>query len=508
MSPVVLSLIGCGWGHLPQGQDVWLEALWSPEDAVSAADGLYVRLLRSGGLVRVGRGPEAVTAVDVGEGVVTRLDPTPDGDGVVALIERYGCATDEDLPRDPVVADCAGSDLLRTTELTVVRNGKAGRATALDGTYNAVQVSDDGAWAVAWLDLARLTDVEDVVNLTGVAVLDVRTGESVLVPVGFAPERVLFGTDASGATDRAVVLSRNQVALLALDEGVPRRTVTYPLALDDDEEIDPRDVALTPDGTKALVTAAGRSDLYVLDLASPSINIVELAGTPTDLQVVPELDLTAVVFSDVPALQLVDHTSFEATTVPLDEPMDRVVLDDGRLLLHGLGRQHDVYRYDLEERALTEYTLQNPATGLSISPDHGFAVVLTRAEGSGDDGVDGFYDRYPGMEILDLGADDATPFLLEGDGLGVAFDDDGQVLLLQADQDYLYRYDLFARTESTVRLSVPPRAIGALPDGTLWVAQDARYGLVTFLTATPREVGGFALSGVADDVHLVDVEAP
>lgn len=508
MSPLVTWWLACGWNHLPDGQDVRLDELWSPEEAVSATDGVYVRLLRSGGLARVGGGAQAVTAVDVGEGVVTRLDPTPDGDGVVALIERYGCATDEDLPRDPVVEDCPRSDLLRTTELTVVRNGKAGRGTALDGTYNAVRVADDGAWAVAWLDLATLEDVDDVVNLTGVAVLDVRTGDSVLVPVGFAPERVLFGTDEAGVTDRAVVLSRNQVALLALDDGAPRRTVTYPLALDDDEEIDPREVVLTPDGSKALVTAAGRSDLYVLDLASPSINIVELAGTPADLQVVPELDATAIVFEDVPVLQLVDHASFEATTVPLDEPMDRIVLDDGRLLLHGLGGQHDVYRYDLGTRALTEYTLQNPATGLSVSPDHGAAVVLTRAEGFGGDGVDGFYDRYPGMEILDLAGDDATPFLLEGDGLGVAFDDEGQVLLLQSGEDYLYRYDLLARTESTVRLSTPPRAIGALPDGTLWVAQDARYGLLTFLTARPREVGGFALLGVADDVHLVDVEAP
>jgi hypothetical protein len=509
MTPLWM-LAGCGWNHLPAGNDVWLEDLWEPSQVVAAEDGLYVRLLRSGGLARVSpRGDDPVALVDVGEGVVTRVDPTPDGDGVIALIERYGCDTDDDLPRRPTVDDCPEDDLLRSTELSVVRGAKAGRSTRLDGTYNAVQVSDDGAFAIAWLDLATLDGVDDVVNLTGVAVLDVGSGGSVLVPVGFAPERVLFAADPAGATDRAVVLSRNQVALLELADGPPRRSVTFPLALDADEGIDPRDVALTPDGGKALVTAAGRSDLYVLDLVSPSINIVELAGQPTDLQVVAEADLSALVFADQAVLQLVDHATFGTTTIQLDEPMDRIVVDEGRLILYGAGRQHDVYRYDVATRELTEYTLQNPATGLSISPDHGFAVVLTAAESGDGDGVDGFYDRYPGMEILDLLTDDATPFLLEGDGLGLAFDDDGQVLLLQEDQDYLYRYDLLARTESTVRLSTPPRAVGSLPDGTSWVAQDARLGLVTFLTPPrAREVGGFAVLGIADPVSLLGSEAP
>lgn len=509
MIPVALTLAACGWNHLPDGQDVYLERLWDPAETVAAVDGLYVRLLRSGGLVRVSRGTAAITEVDVGEGVVTRLDPTPGGDGVVALIERYACASDEDLPPDPLVSDCGSGDLLRTTALTVVRSAKAGRSTVLDGVYNAVRVSDDGAWAVAWLDLATIDEIDDVVNLTGVAVLDVRTGRSVLVPVGFAPERVLFAADQEGRTDRAVVLSRNQVALLDLSGGQPRRTVTFPLALDDDDVIDPVDVALTPDGSRALVTAAGRSDLYVLTLDEPSINIVELAGVPTDLQVIPSLDATAVVFADQAALQLVDHASFEASTVDLDEPMDQIALAGDRLLLNGVRGQHDVYRYDLGTRALTEYTLQNPSTALQVSPDGGHAVALTRAEGSGAGGVDGFYDRYPGMEILDLQGDDAIPFVLEGEGLGLAFDDEGQVLLLQEGEDYLYRYDLVTATESTVRLSAPPRAVGALPDGTLWVAQYARYGLVSFLVPpAPREVGGFALLGVADPVRLVSSEAP
>ncbi len=505
-----LALSGCGWNTLPQGNSSYVDPLWDPQGAVVSTDGLYFRLLESGGLVRVSPGEQAVTEVDIGEGIVTRIDPTPDADGVVALIERFGCVADEaDLPRRPVADDCPRNDLVRTTELTVVRDAKAAKSTLLDGTYNAVRVSADGDYAVAWLDLATLNDVDDVVNLTGVAVLDVARAESVLVPVGFAPERVLFTEDDAGNTVRAVVLSRNQVALLELGDGPPRRTVTFPLALDDDESIDPLEVALTPDGRFALVTAVGRSDLYVLDLEDPAINIVELAGTPSAMVVVDDADLTALVFRDEAVLQLVDHASFSSRTVPLEESMDRILVHGGELLLHGRRAQHDVYRYGLESGDLVEYRTQNPVSDLVVSPDGGFAVALTTEEFTGEGGVDAFYDQNPGMEILELGSDESTPFLLEGDGLGLAFDEDGRVLLLQQGQDYLYRYDLFARTEDTVRLSVPPRGVGALADGTLFVTQDAAFGLVSFLTLPEaREVGGFAVPGLVDPVGLVDLEAP
>jgi DNA-binding beta-propeller fold protein YncE len=504
VTPWLTTLVGCGWNHLPVDGDRFLDALWSPDGVVAADDGLYVRLPRSGGLVRVGRGEEPVTPVDLGEGSVRRIDPTPGGNGVLALVERYDCDTEDDLPRRPTVDDCAEADLLRATELVVVRNAVASRGARLDGTYNALEVSADGAWAVAWLDLDEVDVVTDVVNLTGVAVLDVDSGRTVLVPVGFAPERVLFAQDDRGNTTRAVVTSRNEVALVELSDGAPRRTVTFPLALDATDDVAPDDVALTPDGRFAMVTAKDRTDLYVLDLDDPSVNIVELPGTPTDLAVVPDAGVTAVVFGDSPTLQLVDHASFGSRFVALGEPMDHVRVDGDRLLLYGDRQQHELYRYSVLGDDLVAYRVQNPIESLAVSPDGGFAVATTRAESAGTGDV---FDAYDGMEIVDLSDDETTPFLLEGAGLGVAFDDEGHVLLLQEGQDYLYRYDLFARTEDRVKLSAPPLGIGALPDGPIWITQAEASGLVTFLTEPRQEVGGFALHGIADEIELVDLGA-
>jgi hypothetical protein len=126
--------------------------------------------------------------------------------------------------------------------------------------------------------------------------------------------------------------------------------------------------------------------------------------------------------------------------------------------------------------------------------------------------VDAIYDNNPGMEVIDLRTDDTTPFLLEGEGLGVAFVADDthlQLLVLQRGVDYLYRLELYTRQEAKIELSAPPVAIGSMPDGRFFVTHDAPLGLVSFIDPSSgevREIGGFATLGLGDDIHLVAEE--
>lgn len=143
---------------------------------------------------------------------------------------------------------------------------------------------------------------------------------------------------------------------------------------------------------------------------------------------------------------------------------------------------------------------------LHVAPTEEFAIALTRPETGSP------YGMSPGMEILDLSSDDTQPFLLEGQGLGVAWSHDGGrlvALVLQQGVEYLYQLDLYTGRAAQLDLPQPPRTIGAMLDGTFYITHDNRLGLISFLdpaTLERVEVDGFATLGLLDPIALHTTE--
>ncbi|MFT4625952.1 MAG: hypothetical protein ACI8PZ_004623 [Myxococcota bacterium] len=512
---LTLALVGCaGWGNLPTQSDTNInDRLWDPSGAVARVDGVYLPLPHAGGLVRLDAGNKNTpyVLIDIGEGRVTSVSPAPDGETLVAFVERYRCTELDDRDKEVVnVEDCLGGNALEIrTELSIVRDGKVQGGLDVDGAYNRVTYAEDGRFGIAWFEIdGDDGPINSVINLTSVVALDLVEETTTPISVGFATDRILFVEGADGAASQAVVLSQNSVALIDLQSDPPRKDVTFPLTLDPDQVVDPIGVDLTPDGRYALITVDGSADLYALDLVNRSINIVELAGKPSDMRVNDLQDRTVLVYGRTAAVDVLDHTFFDVETFDLDEPMDHIEATDAFAVLWA-DDGHDVYRLDLTDDSLVEYRLQNPAVDMFIAPGERFAVALTRPENGFGDGAEGLYDRNPGMEILDLEGDDSQPFLLEGMGLGIAFADVGDALyalLLQEGVDYLYQLDLYTGQAEEVKLAEPPVAIGAMADGTFFITHDLPLGLVSFWdpsTGKVVEVGGFASVSIAD---LIEVE--
>ncbi|NCG19723.1 MAG: hypothetical protein GWP91_12010, partial [Rhodobacterales bacterium] len=309
---------------------------------------------------------------------------------------------------------------------------------------------------------------------------------------------------------QAVVLSQNEVAVVDLTLEIPERTVTFPLTLDPDVTVIPVGVELTPNGQYALISVAGRSDLYVLDLFNQSINIVELSGTPSAIDVNVVQDRTLLVYGSNATVDVLDHDLFDIETFSLDEAMNSIHSGSNFGLLYSTGNQHDAYRIDLETSELTEYRLQNPATSMSVSPTEEFAIALTRPENGFGEGLNGLYDSHPGMEILHLTSDNTDPFILEGEGLGVAWsvgESSLHALILQKSVDYLYQLDMYTGRPEELELQAPPVAIGTLPDadGTFFITHQEPLGLITFLdpiSGKTTEVVGFATLGLMDKIEI------
>ncbi|MEZ4320583.1 MAG: hypothetical protein R3F61_24085 [Myxococcota bacterium] len=510
---LLLTLLACGWNQIPHGQYLNEDLpLWDAASAVPTADGIYFSLPRAGALALVPRARDA-SLVDLGEGRLTLLQGVEGTDVVVALVERTACDPEDerDLRRIDTVDACPDRYRVVSTDVMAVDDGAVLSSVSIDGRYNRLTFSDDARFAVAYLDFADPSLVlQGVVDLTSIVVLDLTTGRSQLVNVGFAADRVRFQSGPSGETTGLVVLSRSEVAQIDLAAEPWDVGTTFNLTLDPDSVVVPSAVELTPDGRYALITVDGQADLYALDLEQHSINLLELAGRPSDLEVCETGDVTVVTYSDQAVVEVFDHDRFEFDTYTLDERMNRILEGDGFVVLFSDLGLKDAYRLDLASGELVEYRLENPPFDMQLAPTGEFAVAFTRAE-SGGGGTE-LYDARPGMEVLDLLGDSTRPYLLEGRGVGLAFSEgDGRLdaLVLQENVRYLYQLDLYTGDAVTLDLDVPPAGIGSLADGTFLITHATALGGVSFLEPSSGQLTsrfGFATLGLLDPIELV--EAP
>lgn len=479
---VLLALSACG------NNETSLPTLWAADGLTPAADGLYVPVAGRNGLVFLT--PDGASAsVGLGDQTLAGLYTSPDHATTWARLEQWQCdvADKKEARKVKVRDDCPNHGLSATRTLHPLVAGSVGPPIDLDPQYDSFTWSPDGRFAVGFTAGA----VEGFVNLTSVVVVDTATNTPTAVAVGFGAQGAAFSADAS----KVIVLTKTEVVLIDL-AGTPSRVASFELTANKTEVIDPIGAEITADGHYALVTLAGKRDLYVLDLVNPSINLVGLSGTPAAML---DGDRTILAYTDTSAVDLLDHDLFEIQTVRLDSPMDRIVAVPDGALLWRQGAQ-DVYHLDIATGDTVRYRLVGPARALELLPDNSGALVF-----SGTNTV----------ELVDLANDDGDIDLVFGLGgvpLAMAITPSAlgpKAIVLVQDSSDLVVIDVFAATASTIELSGSPLGIGALPGGPFYVAESEPLGLVGFIdpeTLTTTEAAGFATMGLLDEVPVLVVE--
>ncbi len=489
---LVLLLAACrGWGNLPDQDNVYTGPLWDPNAVWSTPDGLYLSLPASKGLGLLDPATGKLEKV-VLEGDVDVIRAAPDG-------ERLAVFTDERVCKDPdgELEDC--DDFTDKRRLAVVQGGRAEVTVDISEGWNQLTFTPDGRTALLSIDTTLLDDVGAVLDLTSLLAVNLDDGASATVHVGFAPDELLFTTLPDGTNDRAVVLAYGEVAVVDLMASPPIRTVSFPLVLDPDDIAVPSDVVLTPDGNHAMLSIAGATELYILDLLNPNINIVDLDAPPVAMNVSAEADNTLIVSTSASSFTLVDHQFFDATVIEIDEPKS-AVLDGGAFdLLWSPKQGQDVLRVDPLTGGVVEYRLQTAPTQLLLSPTEEFAIALTAQN---QDFGSPFYG-HPGLEILNLASEDVQPLLLESQGIAAAFtatEGSLHALILQEGVDYVYALDLYGGQNIEIDLEEPPITIGALSDGNFYVTHDDPMGLISIVDpdGDVTLLSGFATTGIFD----------
>jgi len=492
----LLALLACASQDLSAP---YSSALWDTA-VVTAQDGVYVNLLDAGKLVRVKKDGTSAE-VDLDGAAPQRMIPTPDGTSLLVFASWPTCDNpDEDVV---LVSDCDDEDLGTAWELDLVRDGKVTGTLDVPPQFNAFAFNDAGTLGVAYLDLTQASSIEvtGVLNLTEAVFIDFASGTTHAVPVGFAAERVLFADDGT----KAVVLSRSQVAMVDLTSWSVE--VSFPLTLDPDQTVTPSDVELvTHEGTDyALVSVAGREEIYVLDLTNESIDLVEMGDTPSDMLVDTVSDRTLVVYAGRAGLDLLDHTYFELETVDMDEPARALTGGEGMALAYTLDSSYkDVVHIDTVTRETTEFRAENPIASMLLTDDHAWAIATLRPENGST-----LFDSYYGLEIFDLVAkDDPVTLALQSAPLGleVVEDDGGTYAMLLLDGvDALLRVNVATAANEPIELAAAPLGLDAMPDGTFVVTHPSAFGLLSFVDAATGDVttaSGFAVYGLLEEPVL------
>ena len=501
-SIILLSMLGA---CTQEGYQYLEHDLWDI-NVVPASDGVYISLPKAESLLRV-QDDASWAGVELGGARPTRMIPSPDGSSVLVFADWEECPDDD--PEIILKSDCPDA-LVSHRELAIVQDGMSTQVMSIPSHLNTVEFSSDGSIAVAYLDYSQggEINVDGIADLGEVAFIRLADGVKSSVSVGFSPSRVLFGPN-----NTAVVMSRSQV--VAVDLTTFEKVLEAPLSLDADQQVDPSGAELAYDAqsgnTSLLLTVAGSSDLYMLDLANEFWNIGDLGAIPSAIGVDNTSSKSVFVFGSSSKAVILDHSSLSTLnsssldTIRLEEPANKIILGEGFAMLYHSSNDyvHDVYRINLYTEELTEYVVANPLSSLVLTPSGAHAVGIMRPEYTYSSGVDAYQDNRWGIVILDTSSNDSVSLVAEAKpiGLEIVENESGSfALVLMSGLDYLLQVDLQTPSASSkVDLPAAPLALDSMPDGRFVISHDVQLGMISLLDPTTLDINtidGFALEGI------------
>lgn len=373
---------------------------------------------------------------------------------------------------------------------------------------NAWSVSHGGRWAIAWTD-ARLTQNTNAAQgFQDITVLDLAEGteNATRLSVGYRPVALHFSADDT----HAYAVTQDGVSVVELQApGGPATTKIVPISEDALEDPGSRDVAITPDGSFALVRRDGSDSVSVIALADGARTEVVLEGAVTDLDLSPDgtraiavvRDKGQVVLLPIPGI-VQDPESFETVTVENVVVGSVSMASDSKvaLLYSNATDQERVasLRYDTTPAMSEALKLHAPVLAVFLAPSGASSIVLHKAidDGSGSTFAGAFSvlnlaPKLPAKIVGMVAPPMAVAVTPSGDHAVLAERDDvarvyGAYLVRMGNQQ-VDRYELGS----------PPIAVGALVQAKrAFVAQEHPEGRLTFVdldTGLARTLTGFEL---------------
>lgn len=382
---------------------------------------------------------------------------------------------------------------------------------------NNMVMSRNGQWVALWHD--RAAEQPDDPPPSGLqsfneaSFVDIDTAEHFPMAVGFNPRNIVFSNDST----LAVVVSDEYLALVDLTDAFPQPQLVQVA----DDPLDPpiaEEVALSPNGQYAFVRQFGADDLVVVDLETHLVDRLPVGINPTDLDLTPDGTRAVVVSRGSGQVFVFDtQNPFLAPDV-LDLPPGVTL---GSVLLSPAGDQAVLYStasleplyatWNLDTDEITLRGLVKPIAAMAVTPTGGSLLVFHTLEDAVDADPGSPFNGEWAVSLIDFEDFRANPILLPAEPIGYANAGSGERGYLVLDGVPLlavldYRTLLF--DEYTLRSD--PVFIGVLPDLDLfdgdepaaWVSQEHPLGRISFFDpdeTSLETITGFELNSQIED---------
>lgn len=416
--------------------------------------------------------------------------------------------------QDAVVVINSGSDELAIVRATETKDDV--RTVAILPHCNAIAVSPDGLWAIAWYDHARAQPGEPVGSFQAVALVSLgdAAAPARTLSVGFRPRAIDFTADGK----RALVVTDDGVCVVEM-QAAKDGEIVPPVAIAIDPLAKPaeREVRTTPDGSWAIVRQTGLSGLFAIHLPSKKLLQVPLSSVPTDLDLTPDGKLAIAVLRQSAEIAFVDLPATATPTLPTEvlsiAPLTAGlahITDDGKaaLLYSSVNGVESMASVDLETRKGILVPLRKTVDYVWLAKGAHTAVLVHKPAAGplyDSDTTEKFVDDSQGYTLLDLDTGYTKLVLTDVAPVGIAASAvPSKAWILLPDPKNVSHKVQAAGLDT---LLVTDHALGSRPlfvrpldaAGVVAVSQQHPSGRMTFLdakTGQAKTVTGYELNGL------------
>lgn len=406
-----------------------------------------------------------------------------------------------------VTADGGSAVVLNegSDELTVLAvESLSGASVSLRPNLNALRLSGDSQWAVAWHDGAEPDRSEGSSSYNEVSLVRLDGLAHYPLIVGYNPRQVRFTADHS----RMVVVSDDYLCIVDLrdDEPTPVR-----VRISDDTVSPPEaeELLLSPDGATAIVRQFGENSLTLVDLETGEARSLPVGDNPTDIDLSADGAEAVAVARGSNELWVYDMRDLFAPArviaLPAGMTFGSLVLtpDDRAGLLYSTSSGAPLFAAWDRAAADTEspavFGLVKGVADIEVLPGSLRALVRHAPASNGElDTGSPFYNR-EAITLLSLEDSFTNPIRLDAPPAELARRDDGQVGVLRMEgADSVLRLDFDRMLHDEVPLSSAVEHVGMMPGRALSYASQAHdLGRISFYdtdTGALETITGFELN--------------
>lgn len=375
---------------------------------------------------------------------------------------------------------------------------------------NTLVFSSDGRYAIAWADARKVEPAPPKTQgYQDLTVIDLQTGKSTILAVGYRPVAVGFAVGA--AQPRAHAVTQDGVALVDLSDP-PKVTKNVAMSATPTEDPGSRDVFVTKDGARAFVRRDLSDAITVVNLDADTRTDIKLSGPVTDLDLADTGDRAVAVVrstAEVTVLPIADPAAKTSVTIT-NEQIGSVAIAPGgtKAFLYTNAEGNAVERFSILDLAqgntFRTVRLYSPVLGIFPTPDAQHAIVL-HDKTTGETPSPGAFSVVPVGQVLP-----AKIVAMQAKATAVATTNDRAIVAERDDKAKIFGAYLARMPQLMVDrypLASPPIAVGAVPKANrAFVAQEHPEGRLTFIdldTGVARTLTGFELSS-----RIVDGSKP